>query len=317
MACSCIKYAPSSIVSTNAILPFHMAKLPQFQSNARKIPFFVRLYICLGLYFHDRLLARVLTHTADIFNHAELNNLQTLMEPKSIESGLPVMTPVSQWIVGYAHLMGEWFDQPNSITPDSYASFWDAPKYRMDDYFIPKPSDSVGGFTSFNHFFCRKLKEDYPYPNVRPIDHESNGVISPADAKFDGHWGVDGHNYVKIKTLEWPISALLHGCPPDYIDRFKGGTWCHSFLNTFNYHRQHAPVAGKVSDQCSMLVIEVPWRRRTPAFFFIIELALLKTSFRGRILAIVALSKCPDSNADCFHRSCTQVSSPGFVTSRS
>ena len=120
----------------------------------------------------------------------------------------------------------------------------------MEDYLIPKPGDDKGGFTSYNEFFCRFLKEEYPYPNVRPIAkiEDPNVVISPADAIFDGHWPVDQQNNVKIKTLEWPFSALLHGCPPQYIDKFKGGTWCHSFLNTFNYHRQHAPVAGKVSD---------------------------------------------------------------------
>ena len=32
----------------------------------------------------------------------------------------------------------------------------------------------------------------------------------------------------------------------DYADRFKGGTFTHSFLNTYDYHRWHTPVRGKI-----------------------------------------------------------------------
>jgi len=47
-----------------------------------------------------------------------------------------------------------------------------------------------------------------------------------------------------IKNLPWTISSLLQGS--EYADEFHGGVWMHAFLNTFNYHRQHAPVAGEV-----------------------------------------------------------------------
>ena len=278
-------------------LQSYTAKLSHFDYEVRKLPCSACSSGFPGSYFRD---CRILTYSTGIFNHAELNDLQTVMKPSSIKSGLPDVTPVSQWIVGYAHLMGEWFDQPNSITPESYASFWQAKSYRMEDYLIPNPGDEkVGGFTSFNEFFCRFLKEKYPYPNVRPIAeiNDPNVVISPADAIFDGHWAVDQQNNVKIKTLEWPISALLHGCPPQYIDKFKGGTWCHSFLNTFNYHRQHAPVAGKVSDQCSMRFIEAPSVDKSlPSFLF--EVALPKISCRRSLSVISSLSMRPDFNAD-------------------
>ena len=32
----------------------------------------------------------------------------------------------------------------------------------------------------------------------------------------------------------------------EYADRFRGGVFTHSFLNTYDYHRWHAPVQGKV-----------------------------------------------------------------------
>ena len=42
------------------------------------------------------------------------------------------------------------------------------------------------------------------------------------------------------------ISQLLDGTP--YGDRFKGGQFIHSFLNAYDYHRQHAPVSGFIRE---------------------------------------------------------------------
>jgi hypothetical protein len=50
--------------------------------------------------------------------------------------------------------------------------------------------------------------------------------------------------HIDSKGLKWPIATLLSGSP--YAARFAGGTWAHAFLNTYDYHRLHAPVAGKV-----------------------------------------------------------------------
>ena len=238
-------------------------------------------------------------HETDIFDQAELNDLQTKIVPQSIDQhGLPILTPLSQWIVGYANLMGEWLDQPRSITPDSYQSFRDAKKYRIGDYRIPIPGDPVGGFQSFNEFFCRHLKEGWPYPNVRHIEKldDPNVVIFPADSVFDNHWGINDENLVSIKNLPWPIGALLHGCPGAYVDRFEGGTWCHAFLNTFDYHRQHAPVAGRVSTQRSISFIDVSARFLLELF----DVGFVELSLSIDPPAISVHSRRPDSNADEF-----------------
>ena len=42
------------------------------------------------------------------------------------------------------------------------------------------------------------------------------------------------------------MSELLEDSP--YKDRFKGGYFTHSFLNTIDYHRQHAPVDGTIAE---------------------------------------------------------------------
>ena len=49
---------------------------------------------------------------------------------------------------------------------------------------------------------------------------------------------------VTIKNIPWSILDLLSGS--QYADKFGGGVFTHAFLNTYSYHRQHAPVDGKV-----------------------------------------------------------------------
>ena len=73
---------------------------------------------------------------------------------------------------------------------------------------------------------------------------DSSVIVSPADATFDGSWEVRGDDTIEIKGIHWKISELLEGSP--YKDRFVGGTWMHSFLGPSDYHRQHAPVGGRV-----------------------------------------------------------------------
>jgi phosphatidylserine decarboxylase len=49
---------------------------------------------------------------------------------------------------------------------------------------------------------------------------------------------------IVVKHIEWAIDELLHDS--EYASAFQGGILCHSFLNTYDYHRLHTSVAGKV-----------------------------------------------------------------------
>ena len=57
-------------------------------------------------------------------------------------------------------------------------------------------------------------------------------------------WPVSEDSIVTIKGIPWPITDLLKDSK--YADQFAGGVFTHAFLNTYSYHRQHAPVDGKV-----------------------------------------------------------------------
>ncbi|OBS20178.1 hypothetical protein FPOA_11900 [Fusarium poae] len=174
-----------------------------------------------------------------VIDQEPLSDLQTKIDPD--QSGMP-LTWLSSWIVVYAQLIGLFMDTPASISEKSIQSFKDSPPYNYDEAEVPP-----GGFRTFNEFFSRKLKAGVR-PIADPQDHHV--IVYPADCTFDRSIpkdsiiNIESDGLVKIKGLEWTISSLLQGS--QYADRFHGGVWMHAFLNTFNYHRQHAPVSGKV-----------------------------------------------------------------------
>jgi phosphatidylserine decarboxylase len=106
----------------------------------------------------------------------------------------------------------------------------------MGDYLRPH-----GDWKTFNQFFARNYK-----PGYRPVAAlcDQHVIVSPADATFAGQWEIRTDSQVTVKNLHWRIEELLEGSA--YKDRFTNGMFMHSFLNTSDYHRQHAPVGGKV-----------------------------------------------------------------------
>jgi len=57
---------------------------------------------------------------------------------------------------------------------------------------------------------------------------------------------VSESGYINVKGMIWSINELLSGT--NYLTRgeFSSGTFVHAFLNTYDYHRQHALVSGKI-----------------------------------------------------------------------
>ncbi len=167
--------------------------------------------------------------------------IKALQSP--ILPGCPVgtLTPLSQWIVEYAQSFGAFLDTLDSAK--QVESFRTDPLFNWHEY-MPPPS----GYQTFNQFFARHAK-----PGMRPVAGmgDDNVLVAPADSTFVGWWqvGEDSKIHVQqdklsIKGMAWSIHQLLEGSA--YADRFGGGIFTHSFLNTFDYHRWHAPVRGRV-----------------------------------------------------------------------
>ena len=145
------------------------------------------------------------------------------------------------WMKEFAVTWGNYLDTNESAV--HVESFRLNPAFHWADYMAP-PS----GYQTFNQFFARHVK-----PGKRPIAAiaDNRVLVSPADANFVGAWRINADSTINvnersvdIKGLRWSIQQLLEGSM--FADRFSGGIFTHSALRTFDYHRWHAPIAGKV-----------------------------------------------------------------------
>jgi phosphatidylserine decarboxylase len=168
-----------------------------------------------------------------IFDQPPLRELQNSILPQDHAAPLTVL---SGWMVDFANAWGENLDQISSVSEDSIQSFYDSPRYHMDEY-MPPPS----GYKTFNQLFARHVK-----PGMRPVAALSDScvIVAAADSTYLGWWQIHEGSRVCVKKIEWSIFELLDDSP--YKDHFKGGVFTHSFLNTNDYHRLHTPVAGTV-----------------------------------------------------------------------
>lgn len=168
-----------------------------------------------------------------ILDQEPIKQLQNPVKPRDKEAPL---TPLSAWMVRFCNGLNKFMDTPESLTPATLETFKNSPLYNIDEYEYPR-----GGWKTFNQLFAR-----VPKPGKRPIAAiaDPSVIVSPADSTFAGQWEIRADSHVDIKGLDWKIEELLQGT--GYEHAFEGGIFCHAFLNSYDYHRQHAPVSGKV-----------------------------------------------------------------------
>lgn len=192
-----------------------------------------------------------------VLSQEPLGSRQTKIHPQSINKPLK---PLSDWVVRFAKEVGSSMDKPSSINETTITTFRNSPLFRV----FESEADSKN-WTSFNKFFYRKL--DKPREIDSPGDDHI--VTFPADSTFAGAYAIsddsevvlkkDEYRVVKdeviLKNVPWRVEDLLgkygnQKVPGDdsqtYGALFKDGLWTHVFLNSFDYHRQHAPVSGTV-----------------------------------------------------------------------
>ena len=176
-----------------------------------------------------------------VLDQPPLRALQTPIAPAAPAGAEAGQTPLSAWVLDFVRTWGDFLDTPASA--EHIDSFRTDPAFRWDEY-MPPPS----GYRTFNQFFARHVR-----PGQRPVAAIADAavVVSPADAVFIGAWRVGGDStiYVEdpavdVKGVSWTIRQLLAGSA--HADRFAGGTFLHVALRTYDYHRWHAPVPGRV-----------------------------------------------------------------------
>lgn len=100
-------------------------------------------------------------------------------------------------------------------------------------------AEPLAAFESVQAFFTRRLRD-----GVRPIDPAPEALVSPCD----GAWGAAGRiergRLLQVKGRHYDCAALLGDAGA--AARFDGGAFATLYLSPRDYHRFHAPCAGRV-----------------------------------------------------------------------
>ena len=110
---------------------------------------------------------------------------------------------------------------------------------RAYDIDLSEAEIPVGGFRSFDAFFTRRLRD-----GARPIDPDTGTLVSPADGRIEDLGDIDPAGTLLVKGKRYEVGDLLG--EPESVERYRGGKFFIVYLSPRDYHRVHAPVAGKV-----------------------------------------------------------------------
>ncbi|RLD91581.1 MAG: phosphatidylserine decarboxylase [Bacteroidetes bacterium] len=94
-------------------------------------------------------------------------------------------------------------------------------------------------FTTFNDFFTRKLK-----PEARPVNNDSNVVVSPGDGKILAYQNIANQNFI-VKGYKFDINTFLQN--DSLATLYRDGSMLALRLCPTDYHRYHFPIGGTVS----------------------------------------------------------------------
>jgi phosphatidylserine decarboxylase len=110
--------------------------------------------------------------------------------------------------------------------------------YRVDTADVKL--DIPEGFKTFNDFFIRELHE-----HARPIESAPGALVSPADGTLSVAGTLDSTLILQAKGLTYELDDLL-ATDIDAARAFENGTFATIYLAPYNYHRVHAPFAGRL-----------------------------------------------------------------------
>lgn len=110
--------------------------------------------------------------------------------------------------------------------------------YKVDtgDVKLPLPD----GFADFNEFFTRELNDD-----ARPVDQDAQSIVSPVDGTVSQAGSLRQTNILQAKGIDYSLDDLL-AINLEEARAFADGSFATIYLAPYNYHRVHAPLAGKL-----------------------------------------------------------------------
>lgn len=153
---------------------------------------------------------------------------------------------------------------------------------RLDEAVIT----DADAFAHFNAFFTRALK-----PEARPIDPTPGALVCPADGRISQIGPISAGRIVQAKGMDYSVAELLGG-HDDEAERFAGGGFATVYLSPRDYHRVHAPCAGRLRRAIHVpgrLFSVAPWTTESiPRLFARNErLALLFDTEQGPLAVVL------------------------------
>lgn len=131
----------------------------------------------------------------------------------------------------------------NADSPDGWFCEEARRKTGMDD-FVCDPAKPYWGFASWNAFFTREFRPG-ARPVARPGDHRV--IVSACEASpYNVRENAQLYDHFWLKAQPYSLREILVSTPVERVQRFVGGSVYQGYLSAFNYHRWHAPVAGRI-----------------------------------------------------------------------
>ncbi len=110
---------------------------------------------------------------------------------------------------------------------------------RAYDVAVDEACPSNLPYTSFDAFFTRKLRE-----GARAIEGDERTFVAPADGKLVDVGVADPRGTLQVKGKPYTLEELLGD--PGLARDLSGGGFGVVYLSPRDYHRVHAPCAGKI-----------------------------------------------------------------------
>jgi len=114
--------------------------------------------------------------------------------------------------------------------------------YPFEELFNCDPSKEYKGFTSWDDFFTRAVRED-KRPVASPEDDDV--IANCCESKpYQVARDIQARDKFWAKGQPYSIKDMLSHDP--WHEKYIGGTIYQAFLSALSYHRWHTPVSGKV-----------------------------------------------------------------------
>jgi phosphatidylserine decarboxylase len=171
---------------------------------------------------------------------------------------------------------------PRSFRIPAYKTFARAVGADLTE--VEKPLDS---YHSLGDFFARRLRSD-----ARRLEVNFAGMLSPCDGQLGAGGVVENGTLIQAKGRHYSLEALV--VDHELAASLEGGVYRTVYLSPRDYHRVHAPYAGRLISYCyipgALWPVSKPFVDRVDQVFASNERAVLhvETAHGPLVLVMVA-----------------------------